>query len=59
METIEAPAKVLILIVMEDTLRDMDIQFFKIKKDSLNPYCNGRYSTSISEIEKALKLTPS
>ena len=39
-------AWVLILILMEDTLRENLVSKKKQKPMSLNPYSNGRYSTS-------------
>ena len=38
--------KVLILVLMEDTLRDVPMDERKDVVASLNPCCNGRYSQS-------------
>ena len=37
---------VLILILMEDTLRDIKNALLALASDGLNPYSNGRYSES-------------
>ena len=39
--------QVLILVLMEDTLRGIKIQFLKIAASRLNPCFNGRYSQRI------------
>ena len=51
------PTIVLILIIMEDTLRDKLLLRFKLKVKRLNPYYNGRYSPSlrITKIRLLLK----
>ena len=40
--------QVLILVLMEDTLRGIKIQFLKIAASRLNPCFNGRYSQSLN-----------
>ncbi len=45
---------VLILILMEDTLRDITISTAIINLRSLNPYSNGRYSQSTTATKIAL-----
>ena len=44
---LKAGETVLILIVMEDTLRVYPIGLIQAIKVCLNPYCNGRYSTRV------------
>ena len=47
--------RVLILVLMEDTLRDMETITIKTTGWSLNPCFNGRYSQR-SKIQKTIKV---
>ena len=44
--TIAGSTNVLILVLMEDTLRDGRVAVFNDREDCLNPCFNGRYSQS-------------